>query len=136
MAKERLKRILILLLAAVFFFFAGKIFANWLDKKKVSEASISLPIQEIGSKISDLGEQVLGQAAQVLPISNDLKKKLTTTTTPTPLPSQAVTATTAQTTEVETKTQEIMQIIKELPATELDNLKKQIFKDFCQKVME
>ena len=136
MGKERLKRLFILLLVAVFFFFAGKVFANWLDKKKVAGASISLPIQQIGSKISDLGEQVLGKAIQILPGGNNLKEKLIPTSTPTLLPSQTTTGTATQTIEVETKTQEIIQIIKELPAAELDNLKKQVFKDFCQKVME
>jgi len=130
MGKERLKRLLILLLVAVFFFFAGKVFANWLNKKKVAGASISLPIQQIGSKISDLGEQVLGQAIQILPGGNNLKEKLIpTSTTPTPLPSQTATGTATQTKEVETKTQEIIQII-------VGDIKKQVFKDFCQKVME
>jgi hypothetical protein len=135
MGKERLKRIIVLLLVAVFFFFAGKVFANWFNKKKAVSASLGLSTQQIENKISDLGEQVLGKAIGVIPGGNNLKEKLMPTLTPTPLSSQTVTETTTQTIEVETKTQEIIQIIKELPAAELDNIKKQVFKDFCQKVM-
>lgn len=136
MGKERLKRLLILLLVAVFFFFVGKIFANWISKNKVAGASINLPTQQIGNKISDLGEQVLGKAIEIIPGGNNLKEKLIPTNTPTPLTSQTATQSATQTIEVETRTQEIIQIIKELPAAELENIKKQVFKDFCQKVME
>ena len=136
MGKERLKRILILLLVAVFFFFAGKIFTNWLNKNKTTGNSLGLSTQEISNKISDLGEQVLGQAVQIIPVSNDLKEKLINTDTPTPLPSQNASEAATQTVVVENKTKEIIEIIKELPAAELENIKKQVFKDFCQKVME
>jgi len=37
---------------------------------------------------------------------------------------------------VENKTQEIIEIIKQLPAEQLEAVKKQIFKDFCQEILE
>lgn len=136
MGKDRLKRIMILLLVAVLFFFAGKVFANWLTKNKVAGASINLPTQQIGEKISDLGEKILGKAVEVLPGGGELKEKMKTESKPTSSVNQTDSQTVTQTEKVEIKTQEIIEIIKELPAAELDNIKKQIFKDFCQKVME
>ena len=127
-----MKRLLILLLVAVLFFFVGKVFANWLAKNKVAGASIILPTQQIGEKISDFGEQVLGKAVEILPVSRELKQKIVAT--PTPVSSEIKTE--EKVVKVETKTQEIIEIIKELPAQELENIKKQIFKDFCQKVLE
>ena len=133
MWKDRLKRVAILLLVAILFFFVGKVFANWLAKNKVAGASISLPTQQIGEKIVDLGEQVLGKAVEILPGSGGLKEKIVST--PTPSVNSEV-KTEERIVNVETKTQEIIEIIKELPAQELENIKKQIFKDFCQKVLE
>ena len=132
MGKERLKRIIVLLLIAVFFFFAGKVFANWLAKNKVTGASISLPTQQIGEGITDFGEQVLGKAVEILPASWELKQKIVAT--PTSVSPEVETE--EKVVKVETKTQEIIEIIKELPAQELENIKKQIFKDFCQKILE
>jgi len=132
MLKDSLKRLAILLLVAVLFFFVGKVFANWLTKNKVAGTSISLPIQQIGEKIAVLGEQVLGKAVEILPISGELKEKIVAT----PTPVSAEVETEEKIVKVETKTQEIIEIIKELPAQELENIKKQVFKDFCQKILE
>lgn len=136
MWKDRLKRLAILLLAVVLFFFVGKVFANWLAKNKVAGASINLPTKQIGEKIADLGEQVLGKAVEILPGGGSLKEKLKTENKPTSSVNQTDSQTVTQTERVETKTQEIIQIIKELPATELNNIKKQVFKDFCQKILK
>ena len=37
---------------------------------------------------------------------------------------------------IEIQTQEIINVIKELPADQVEKVKKQIFKDFCQEVLE
>ncbi len=138
MWKERLKRIIILLVVAVLVFFGGKVFADWQAKKKISGGAVSLPTQQIGEKMTDLGEQVLGKAVEVIPGGSNLKEKLKTESSPTPATSQGVAEleTTTQTEKVEVKTQEILEIIKELPAEQLEKIKKQIFKDFCQQVLE
>lgn len=132
MLKDRLKRLAILLLVAVLFFFVGKVFASWLTKNKVAGASINLPTQQIGEKIADFGEQVLGKAVEILPGGGGLKEKILAT----PTPANAEIKTEEKVVKVETKTQEIIEIIKELPAQELENIKKQVFKDFCQKILE
>lgn len=144
MWKERLKRIAIILLVAFLVFFAGKVFANWQMKKKVAGEKIALPTQQIGEKIIDFGEKVLGEAVEVLPGGKGLKEKIVTkdeSFSNTPITNQNVAQTdeavqTQKVERVETKTQEIVEILKELPAQELENIKKQIFKDFCQKILE
>ena len=129
MWKDRLKRLVILLLVAVLVFFAGKVFADWQGKKKTQGEVLSLPTAEIGEKISDLGEQILGKTVQVLPGNSVLKEKIITE-------KESTNTETEKVEKVEIKTQEIIEIIKELPAEQLENIKKQIFKDFCQKVLE
>lgn len=136
MGKDRLKRILIFILIIGFLLIGGKVYADWLNKNKMAGTSVSLPTQQIGQKISDFGENVLGKAVEVLPGGNNLKKKLITTSTPTPLPSQNYSQPVTQNKEVEIKTQNIIQIIKELPAAEFENIKKQVFKDFCQEILK
>ncbi len=138
MGKDRLKRLLIVFLVIGLLLIGGKVFADWQTKKKASGESISLPTQQIGEKINDLGEQVLGKAMEIIPNSGGLKEKLKTEDASKSNTSQSNTEmeTVVKTEQVETKTQEIIKIIKELPVEQLEKIKKQIFKDFCQKVLE
>ena len=129
MWKDRLKRLTVLLLVAVLVFFAGKVFADWQGKKKTQGEVLSLPTAEIGEKISDFGEQVLGKVVDILPGNSALKEKIITE-------KESTNTETEKVEKVEIKTQEIIEIIKELPAEQLENIKKQIFKDFCQKMLE
>ena len=129
MWKDRLKRLVILLLVAVLVFFAGKVFTDWQGKKKAQGEVLSLPTAEIGEKISDFGEQVLGKVVDILPGNSALKEKIITE-------KESTNTETEKVEKVEIKTQEIIEIIKELPAEQLENIKKQIFKDFCQKMLE
>ena len=135
MGKDRLKRILIILLVAILVAGGVKVFADWQKKQKDKGQVLSLPTQQIGEKISDFGEQVLGKAFEVIPGGDSLKEKLKTENKPASV-NQTASEIATQTEKVEIKTQEIIEIIKELPAAELDNIKKQIFKDFCQKILE
>ena len=139
MWKDRLKRILIILLVAALVAGGIKVFTDWQKKQKARGQVISLPTQQIGEKISDLGEQILGKAAEVLPGGGALKEKLENGSSPTPSSNQNNSQTSTENekvVKVETKTQEIIEIIKELPAEQLEAIKKQVFKDFCQKILE
>jgi hypothetical protein len=133
MGKDRLKRLLIVLLIAGFLLIGGKVFADWQAKKKSTGINSSLSVDKIGEKISDFGENVLGKTIEVLPLNQELKEKVISTEKVSP---DNQTENITQTEKVEIKTQEIIEIIKELPATELEKIKKQIFKDFCQSVLE
>lgn len=135
MGKDRLKRFLIIILVTFLVLAGAKVFADWQGKKKAQGEVLSLPTVQIGEKISDFGEQILGKAVDILPGNSALKEKIiiekesTNTNTNT-------TTETEKVERVEIKTQEIIEIIKELPAEQLENIKKQIFKDFCQEILE
>jgi len=129
MGKDRLKRLLMVLLIIGFLAGGVKVFADWQGKKKAQGEALSLPTAKIGEKISDLGEQILGKTVQVLPGNSVLKEKIITE-------KESTNTETEKVEKVEIKTQEIIEIIKELPAEQLENIKKQIFKDFCQKMLE
>jgi len=129
MGKDRLKRILIIVFVAFLVLAGAKVFADWQRKKKAQGEDLSLPTAEIGEKISDFGEQILGKAVEVLPGNSALKQKII-------IEKESSNTETEKVERVEIKTQEIIEIIKELPAEQLENIKKQIFKDFCQKVLE
>ena len=129
MGKDRLKRFLIIIFVAFLVLAGAKVFADWQGKKKAQGEVLSFPTAEIGEKISDFGEQVLGKAVDILPGNSALKEKII-------IEKESTNTETEKVEKVEIKTQEIIEIIKELPAEQLENIKKQIFKDFCQKVLE
>ena len=135
MGKDRLKRILIIALVAILVFVGAKIFTNWQEKKKAQGEVISLPTIGIGEKIGDLGDQILGKAIEILPGSKELKEKVVSNKESSPDQTETTTQT-EKVERVEIKTQEIIEIIKELPAEQMENIKKQVFKDFCQKILE
>lgn len=139
MAKDRLKRIFIVLLIAILVVFGVKVFADWQAKKRVAGESISLPTEEVGEKIKDIGEEVLGTAVRVLPGGTTLKEKLNILekdgreTDQDEVKKETKTETVRQ---IEIHTQEIIEVIKELPAEQVEKIKKQIFKDFCQEILK
>jgi len=141
MAKDRLKRLLIVLLITVFFLIGGKVFADWQNKRKASGQPISLPLKDISVQINNLGEEVLGNAISIIPGSSDLKEKILEKPTPTvakesPSSSGQEGSQTIVTKETVSNTEVIIQMLKDLPAEQLDKIKKQVFKDFCQQILE
>jgi DNA-binding ferritin-like protein len=129
MWKERLKRILIILGVMILVLLLGKVFADWQKAKQAAGESFSLPIKQIGEKIEDIGEEILGTAIQVLPGRTEREEIKDETKTETVGEEKVVK-------QLKIQTQEIIEVIKELPAEQVDQIKKQIFKDFCQKVLE
>lgn len=121
MWQERIKRILIIIGAAVLVLLAGKVFADWQEKRQVAGESIKLPTEVITEKVGEVGEDILGKAVEILPGSNQLKERVVEKET--------------QTKVIEVQTKEIMEIIKQLPQDQVEQIKKQIFKDFCEEVM-
>jgi len=127
MWEERLKRILIIIGVAGLMVFGGQAFARW-SKKQTGEP-IQLPGEAVTSKFEEFGEDVLGKAVEILPGSSQLKEKVVEKETQT-------TSTVESTKIIETQTKEIIEIIKQLPQDQMDQLKKQVFKDFCQEVLK
>jgi len=133
MGKERLKRILIIVCVAGLTVWGVNAFAKWRETKKVAGESIKLPTEVVAEKVEELGEQVLGKAVEILPGSEKIKEKekvVENQTTKTE-------AQTAKTTEIlERQTKEIIEILKQLPQEELKQIKRQVFKDFCEEVLK
>ena len=67
MGKDRLKRFLIIILVAFLVLAGARVFADWQGKKRAQGESLSLPTAQIGEKIGDLGNQILGKAIEILP---------------------------------------------------------------------
>jgi len=133
MWKKRLKRIVIVFIIGELTFWGVGAFAKWREKRKVAGGSIKIPTEEVVGKIGDLGEEVLGKAVEVLPGGEKIKKteKVVENKT-TKIEIQPEEATKV----LESQTKEIVEILKQLPEDQLKQIKKQIFKDFCQEIME
>jgi len=128
MWQTRLKRVGVILLIAIFLALGVKVFADYQVKQKAAGKDVSFSTDQIGEKISDFGQQVLGNAVEVIPGADGLKEKI--------IIKEQISSQNGQTEKIEIQTQEIINIIKELPADQVENIKKQIFKDFCQQVLE
>lgn len=124
MGKERLKRIAIIICVGGLTFLGATAFIRWQEAKKVAGESIKLPTESVTEKIEELGEQVLGKAVDILPGDEKIKEK-----------EKIVEKETETTKILETQTKEIIEILKRVPEEQLKQIRKQIFKDFCEEVM-
>ncbi len=130
MGKERLKRILIVILVAGLTVWGANAFIKWWEEKKVAGVSIKLPTESITEKAEELGEKVLGKTVEILPGSEKIKEKIIEKET-----SKVEIQNSETTKKLEIQTKEIIEILKQLPEEQLKQIRKQIFKDFCQEVM-
>lgn len=133
MWQTRLKRIGVILLLAALVAVGARVFADYQSKQKAAGKNVTLPTDQIGKKISDFGQEVLGNAVEVIPGAGGLKEKIIIKEQVSVENSQGQDQ---QVERIEIQTQEIINVIKELPADQVDKIKKQIFKDFCQEVLE
>ncbi len=130
MWSTRFKRILLISGILIFLAFGTKVFADWQVKRKAEGKEISFPTEEISEKISDFGQNVLGRAVEVIPGNEGLKERLVK------VESEAQPGGEKDVEKIEIQSQEIIEIIKELPQEQAEKIKKQIFRDFCQNVLE
>jgi len=132
MWRERLKRIAIIIILGGLAFWVIEAFDRWQETKKVAGASINLPTEKITQKIEDFGEKILGKAVEVLPGSEKIRESEKVV-------EDQITKVEIQpekTTKIlENQKKEIIEILKQLPEEQLKQIKRQIFKDFCQEVM-
>lgn len=110
---------------------AAKGFSDWQTAKTVKGESVRLPTQLVVDKLEEVGQDVLGRAVEILPGSKELKEKIVEKET-----EKTQTAQTEATKIIETQTKEIIEIIKQLPQEQVNQIKKQVFKDFCQEVLK
>ena len=86
------------------------------------------PTEVISNKLQDVGNNILGRAVEVLPVGEKIKEEIVSRETQT--------QETSEKTEIlEAKTKGIIEVLKELPEEQFKQIKKQVFKDFCEKVM-
>jgi len=133
MWQTRLKRIGVIFLLAALFAVGVKAFVDYQNKQKAAGKDVPSLTDQIGEKISDFGQEVLGNAIEVIPGAGGLKEKLIIEKQ---VPVENAQGEEKQVERIEIQTQEIINVIKELPADQVDKVKKQIFKDFCQEILE
>ena len=124
MWRERFKRLLIILGVAILVAVAGKVFADWQAAKNVRGEAIQLPTDLFAQKVEEIGGQVLGQALKIIPGSGNIQIPV------------AEPKTTEASRIIEGQVSEIIEIVRQLPQDQLNQLKKQVFKDFCQEVLK
>lgn len=124
---ERLKRILLIAGGIVIALLAVKGFSDWQATKAAKGESVKLPTELVADKLEEVGQDVLGRAVEILPGRPQIIEKETEKT-------QVVQ--TEATKIIETQTKEIIEIIKQLPQEQVNQIKKQVFKDFCQEVLK
>jgi len=133
MGKERLKRIAIIIVLGGLAFWGIEAFVRWRGTKRTAGVSVSLPTEGITQKIEDFGEKVLGGALEILPGSEKIKEREKVIEEQT---TKKIEIQPDQATKIlESQISEIIEILKKLPEEQLKQIKKQIFKDFCQEIM-
>ncbi|MGB9911273.1 MAG: hypothetical protein ACPLKP_01565 [Microgenomates group bacterium] len=126
---ERIKRIIILVLAGgIIFSLFPKVFSEWQRAKK--EKPVSLPTEEIKGKIEDWGEKVLGEAIKIIPENNNLKEKIPQ------LKKSEENSSSKENNEIKIETEKIIEILRQLPQEQLEEIKKAVLKEFCQEVLK
>lgn len=130
MGETRLKRILVAIGIIIFLVFGTKVFADWQAKRKAEGKSVSLPTKEVGEKISNFGQDILGKAVESIPGNEGLKERLIRVEIKVPVEGEK------EVERIEIQSQEVIEIIKELPQEQAEKIKKQIFKEFCQNVLD
>ena len=130
MGETRLKRILVILAILVFLAFGAKVFADWQAKREAEGEPFSSPTEQIGEKVSEFGQDVLGRTVDIIPGSEGLKERFIKVETIKEVEGET------KVEKIEIQTQEIIKIIKELPQEQAENIKKQIFREFCESILE
>ena len=135
--RERLTRIFIIVIVALVIISLAKAVADWQNQSKVAGESTSLPQLPIKEKIEDLGEKILGKTIKVLPGAPKLEEvdqvnqdnqvnREAQETEPIEEPVK----------NVQQQTQVLIEAIKKLPEDQVEAIKKQLYKEFCEVLLE
>lgn len=135
--RERLIRILIIIMAALVIVAVAKALADWRNQQKIAGESVSLPQVSVKEKLEDLGEDILGKVIEVLPGEPKIE-------TVDQVDQDSQVNQEDQETEpieepvknVEKQTEILIQTIKELPQDQIEAIKKQIYKEICEPLLE
>lgn len=126
--KERLTRVFLLGLAALVIIALASAVANWQTQQKVAGESTGLPQLPIKEKIENLGEEVLGRAIKALPGAPEIttEEEVVQETEPIEEPVK----------NVQEQTQTLIEAIKKLPEDQVEAIKKQLYKEFCEGILQ
>ena len=126
---ERIKRLLIIITVALLVAWGAKSAIGWQAKQKAQGKVVSLTAS-VDQFLTDMTGKVLGLAVSKLTGNKSVKDKLVPSTILEGEPiSQPVE-------NVQTQTQQLIESIKKLPEDQIEAVKKQIIKDFCQKFLQ
>lgn len=147
--RERLKRLVIIALVALLTVGLAKAFSDWQKKQSARGESLTAPIKK---KVENLGDKILGEIIGVLPGAPDLEKTMSVGQTNQARPDSARQAGEVQGEQDQTnseaepinqpaqtiqkQTEALIETIKELPQDQIEAIKKQIYKDFCERLVQ
>lgn len=125
--RDRLTRIFLLGLAALLIIALAKGLADWQGQQRVAGESVSLPQVSVKEKLEDLGEDILGKTVEFLPGAPDLGvDQADQETEPIEEPVK----------NVQQQTQTLIEAIKKLPEDQVEAIKKQLYKEICEPLLE
>ena len=122
--RDRLTRIFLLGLAALLIIALAKGLADWQGQQRVAGESVSLPQVSVKEKLEDLGEDILEKAIKILPGAPDLEIDQEAEPIEEPVKN------------VQQQTEVLIETIKKLPEDQIEAIKKQIYKEFCEGVLK
>lgn len=126
MWRERLIRFLLVGLGAVVVLGAVKTFADWRAKQPLVGEKLNLPelsIEEIRSEdvLGTARQAILGRKKQVDQVNQE---------------DQETDSIAEPTEKVQKQTKDLIETIKQLPQDQVEAIKKQIYKEFCEQLLE
>lgn len=142
MGKERIKRLLILMVAGILMIGSIDALVKWKREKENKEKTIKLPLEGMEKKIEEFGERVLGKAIEILPGSEEIKRKIEEEVhfldnVRVPIPEgEHKKEKKEEAGDLENQVREIVEIIKQLPQEQFKQIKKQFLKDFCEEIIK
>lgn len=133
MWRDRLIRFFIIILVVAL---VAGVVQNLATKQQ--EAS-SFSIQPVKKKVEDFGEQILGEAVKRLPKAPDLSEVGQKDSESKPEENEQSTQggkpISQPVQNVQNQTQVLIESIKKLPQDQIEAIKKQIYKEFCEKLL-
>ena len=131
MWRDRLIRFLIIVLVAGLVLGLAKTLVKRQQDPEVK--SFQAPIKK---KIEDWGEKVLGVVVEKLPKAPNLEEvELEGESAPENQEAQETEPIEEPVKNIQTQTQVLIETIKELPQDQIEAIKKQIYKEFCEKLL-
>lgn len=134
--RERLTRIFIIAIAALVVISLAKGVADWRSKARVEGESVSFPPAPVKEKLENLGENILGEVVEILPGAPDLGVNQVDQDNQVNQENQETEPIEEPVKNVQQQTQTLIEAIKKLPEDQVKAVKKQIYKEFCEGLIE